>query len=260
MNPLPYIAWVSFDVPADAYDRFMGRYSIQLSPQLADLAEVAPGQTALDVGCGPGALTGELVQRLGASGVLAVDPSKPFVETARSRFPGVVVEQASADSLPFEDQVFDRTLAQLVVHFMPDPIAGLSEMKRVTKSGGVVAACVWDFGGDRAAVSPLWQAARQLDQNVDDESDYPGTRAGHLGDLFRAAGLRDIKETELAASVSYSTFEDWWEPFTFGVGPSGAYVSKLDPEQKDRLRDIARSQLGETLTIVATAWAARGAA
>ncbi|MFL5647494.1 MAG: class I SAM-dependent methyltransferase, partial [Chloroflexota bacterium] len=137
---------MSFDVAAEAYDRFMGRYSAQLSSQMADLAGVAIAQRVLDVGCGPGALTAELVKRVGAPDrVAAVDPSEPFVAAARARNPGVAIERATAEHLPFDDGRFDAALAQLVVHFMSDPVAGLAEMARVTRPGGVVAACVWDF-------------------------------------------------------------------------------------------------------------------
>ncbi|MEO5985534.1 MAG: class I SAM-dependent methyltransferase, partial [Candidatus Limnocylindria bacterium] len=138
---------MAFDVAAEAYDRFMGRYSQQLSPQLADLAGITAGQRALDVGCGPGSLTEELVARLGADRVAAVDPSAPFVQAAASRHPGVDVRKASAESLPYEDDTFDATLAQLVVHFMDDPVAGIREMRRVTRPVGVVAASVWDHAG-----------------------------------------------------------------------------------------------------------------
>ena len=129
---------MNFDVAAEVYDRFMGRYSLLLSPQLADLAGVRTGQRVLDVGCGPGALTAELVARLGPAAVAAVDPSEPFVAAARTRNPGVEVLQASAEQLPFADHGFDTTLAQLVVHFMSEPVAGLAEMasapNRVTSS------------------------------------------------------------------------------------------------------------------------------
>src|SRR5919108_261504 len=154
---------MSFDVAAAAYDRFMGRYSRLLSPQMADLAGVSDGQRVLDVGCGPGALTAELVARLGATSVAAVDPSEPFVAAARERHPGVDVRRASAESMPFGDDTFDGTLAQLVVHFMTDPVAGLAEMARVTRPGGVVAACVWDHGGDLGPLNTFWRAARDLD-------------------------------------------------------------------------------------------------
>src|ERR687897_694836 len=129
----------------------MGRYSVPLAPQLADLASIAAGQRAIDVGCGPGALTAELVARLGAGAVAAVDPSEPFVAAARERHPGVSVQQAAAEELPFEDGAFDASLAQLVVHFMADPLAGLRELARVTSKGGIVAACVWDHAGGRGA-------------------------------------------------------------------------------------------------------------
>jgi len=118
---------VSFAVAADAYDRFMGRYSVLLAPQLVALAGAVAGQRVLDVGCGPGALTTELVRQLGPAAVTAVDPSGSFVAAARERHPGVAVERASAEQLPFADQAFDAALAQLVVHFMADPVAGLRE-------------------------------------------------------------------------------------------------------------------------------------
>ena len=138
---------MSFDVSADAYTRFMGRYSEPLAAVFADLAGVRPGQRALDVGCGPGALTAELAGPLGASEVCAVDPSESFAVAAGERLPGVTVSVAAAERLPFPDGAFDAVVAQLVVHFMADPVAGLREMGRVTRRGGVVGACVWDHGG-----------------------------------------------------------------------------------------------------------------
>src|SRR6185436_1042452 len=144
---------MSFAVAAEAYDRFMGRYSSPLAAPFADFAGIAGDQKALDVGCGPGALTTELVHRLGAPSVAAVDPSEPFVSAVADRLPGISAQQAEAESLPFEDDSFDAALAQLVVHFMRDPVAGLKEMRRVTRSGGIVAASVWDHGGDQGPLS-----------------------------------------------------------------------------------------------------------
>lgn len=250
---------MSFAVTAEAYDRFMGRYSIRLSPLLADFADVRAGQTALDVGCGPGALTGELVKRLGAESVWAVDPTAAFVSAIEDRYPGVDARIASAETLPFNDQTFDRSIAQLVVHFMADPIAGLTEMKRVTKPGGVVAACVWDYGGGRGAVSPFWDAARQLDPDVDDESDLPGARHGHLVELFAAASLDAIEQTALNVRVEHQPFADWWEPFTLGVGPAGSYYKALNPDDQAKLRRVAETQIGQIpFTVDAYAWGARG--
>jgi SAM-dependent methyltransferase len=252
---------MSFDVAAEAYDGFMGRYSVLLSPQLADLAGVRYGQRVLDVGCGPGALTAELVTRLGAAAVAAVDPSEPFVEAARARNLGVQVLRASAEELPFPDRSFDAAVAQLVVHFMSDPVAGLTEMARVTRGDGVVAACVWDHGGRHGPLSGFWDAARLLDPEVVDESRLAGTREGHLGELFEAAGLREIEETSLSASLEHPTFEAWWEPFTRGVGPAGAYLASLGPERRVQLRETCRAMLpAAPFALPARAWAARGLA
>jgi SAM-dependent methyltransferase len=252
---------MSFDVAADAYDRYMGRYSVLLSPQLADFAGVQYGQRALDVGCGPGALTAELVARLGASAVSAVDPSDPFVTAARERYPGVEVMQASAEQLPFPGLTFDAALAQLVVHFMADPIRGLAEMARVTRRNGVVAACVWDHASGQGPLSLYWRAAHELDPQVEDESQLAGVREGHLADLFAAAGLHEIEETVLWASLEHSTFEAWWEPFTKGVGPAGAYLASISAERQLELRERSRSMIpGAPFVVTARAWAVRGLA
>ncbi|MGH2406907.1 MAG: class I SAM-dependent methyltransferase [Candidatus Limnocylindrales bacterium] len=252
---------MSFDVAAESYDRFMGRYSNLLAPQLADLAAVRAGQRALDVGCGPGSLTTELVRRLGPAAVSAVDPSEPFVAAAQERHPGVTVLRASAESLPFADGAFDAALAQLVVHFMADPIVGLTEMARVVRGGGVVAACVWDHGGSRGPLHMFWEAARRLDPGVDDESNLPGTRAGHLAELFARAGLGEIEEATLSVNREHSTFEDWWEPFTHGVGPAGSYLARLDADRQAELRGLCRAMVpGEPFALAARAWATRGVA
>jgi SAM-dependent methyltransferase len=252
---------MTFNVAADSYDSFMGRYSVQLSAQLADLAGVAPGQRAIDVGSGPGALTTELVRRLGPEAVAAADPSEPFVDAARERHPGVDVRLAPAEDLPFDDDQFDAALAQLVVHFMADPVAGLTEMARVTRPGGVVAACVWDLAGGRAPISPFWQAARELDPGTRDESSLAGARDSHLAELSTEAGLRDVEQSELFSTVDYETFEDWWRPYTLGVGPAGAYAQSLEPAQLAEVRERCRQLLPEApFAFTATAWAVRGLA
>jgi SAM-dependent methyltransferase len=252
---------VSFAVSADAYDRFMGRYSAMLSPQMADLAAVHAGQRVLDVGCGPGALTAELVERIGPAAVAAVDPSEPFVAAARERHPDVDVQQSAAERLPFADDAFDATLAQLVVHFMADPAAGLAEMRRVTRPGGVVVACVWDHGGGQGPLSAFWEVARELDPEVHDESDLAGARAGDLTRLFAAAGLRDVEETALSVGLEHRSFEDWWEPYTAGVGPAGVYIAALDDEGRTRLRERCRAALPDApFVLTARAWTARGLA
>ena len=252
---------MTFDVAAHAYDRFMGRYSRLLSAQLADVAGVHSGQRVLDVGCGPGALTAELVRRVGPEAVVAVDPSEPFVAAARARNPGAEVQLASAERLPFPDRTFDAALAQLVVHFMADPVAGLTEMARVTRPDGVVAACVWDHAGGGGPLSVFWRAAHELDPTVRDESRLAGARDGHLAELLESAGLREIEQSTVSATLEHTSFDEWWEPYTRGVGPAGSYVAGLDPEGQLALRERCRSLLPDApFVLTARAWAARGLA
>jgi SAM-dependent methyltransferase len=252
---------VSFEVAADAYDQFMGRFSRLLAPQMADLAGVHPGQDALDVGCGTGALTQVLVDRLGAKNVTGVDPSEAFVAAARERFPDVRIEHGSAEALPFDDDVVDASIAQLVVHFMKDPVRGIGEMRRVTRPGGTVAACVWDHAGKTGPLHLFWAAANSLGPNAPDEANLPGAREGHLLELFGAAGLRDVEGSVVVADLEMPTFDDYWAPFNRGVGPAGAYVRQLAPAERERLREKARELAGsEPFTVTARAWAARGRA
>jgi SAM-dependent methyltransferase len=237
----------------------MGRYSVPLAPQFADFAALAVGERVLDVGCGPGALTAELVRRLGPAAVSAVDPSEPFVAAAQERHPGVSVQRAAAEQLPFGDQAFGAALAQLVVHFMAQPVAGLREMARVTRKHGVVAACVWDHADGRGPLSLFWEAARELDPDVEGESQLAGAREGHLAELFQAAGLQEIEQSALSVAVEHSSFEDWWEPFTLGVGPAGAYAAGLDANRQARLRELCRELLPPPpFVLTALAWTARG--
>jgi SAM-dependent methyltransferase len=250
---------MSFFVAADAYDRFMGRYSVPLAPRFADLAAVDAGQRVLDVGCGPGALTAELVRRLGPDAVSAVDPSESFVVAMHERHPEVDVHLAAAEDLPFADRSFDAAVAQLVVHFMADPLGGLSEMARVTRKNGVVAACVWDNAGGGGPLGVFWKAARELDPDVEDESGLAGSHKGDLGRLLRSAGLHEIEERALSVIVGHPTFEEWWEPFTLGVGPAGSYAAGLDEERLAQLRERCRALLPTPpFSVTAVAWAARG--
>jgi SAM-dependent methyltransferase len=247
---------MSFDVSADAYVRFMGRYSEPLAVRFADLAGVRRGQRALDVGCGPGALTAELVRRLGAGAICAVEPSASFAAAVRRRLPGVGVLRSAAERLPFRDGVFDTVLAQLVVHFMADPVAGLREMGRITRPGGTVAACVWDHGGGGGPLAAFWRAVRDLDPAAGDESDLAGAREGHLASLFAQAGLGEAQACPLTVVVRQASFEQWWEPFTLGVAPAGAYVASLTPARRGALREHCRRLLpAGPVEISATAWA-----
>jgi SAM-dependent methyltransferase len=250
-----------FDVAAEAYGRFMGRFAEPLAGPFADRAGVKPGMRALDVGCGPGALTAELVRRLDPAAVAAIDPSPPFVAAVRSRFGEVDVREGAAEQLPFPNGSFDIALAQLVVHFMNDPVAGLAEMRRVTRPGGPVAACVWDHGGDGGPLSAFWAAARDLDPDAPDERDMPGVREGHLLELGQAAGLIDIEPSTLVVRVRFASFEEWWQPFLLGVARVGAYLSQLDAGRIAALRDHCMDVMPTApFTVEASAWCVVGQA
>jgi SAM-dependent methyltransferase len=254
----------SFRVSGEVYDRFMGRYSVSLAVELADAAGVDADQRALDVGCGPGALTGELRRRLGAERVAAVDPSEPFVETCRQRNPGVEVRLGRAEELPFADGAFDTALACLVLHFVTDADAAAREMRRVVREGGTVAACVWDFGEGMRMLRMFWDAARAVDDSPPDEArTRPFGRDGEIADLFLRVGLRDVERGALAVEAAYEDFDAFWLPFLGGAGPVGEFVASLDADRRDILRDDLRERLGNpegSFTLPARAWYATGRA
>jgi SAM-dependent methyltransferase len=250
---------MSFDVAAGAYGRFMGRYSEPLADSFVEVAGLSAGQRALDVGCGTGALTARLVERLGADHVAAIDPSAPFVATVGERFPGIDVRRGTAEDLPYPDGTFDAALAQLVVHFMDDPVAGLREMARVTRTGGVVATCVWDFAGGRSPLSTFWSVVEEVDPAATTESGLPGARDGHLVELATEAGLTDVTRSELTVHVPYAGFDDWWEPYTLGVGPAGSYLAGVAGDRYDALLARCREVVPDgPFEVSATAWCVRG--
>lgn len=252
---------MSFNVTVDAYARFMGRFSEPLAPEFGRWAGVRPGDRALDVGCGPGALTAWLSETLGAGAVCAVDPSPPFVQACEERFPEVDVRPGRAEALPFDADSFDVVLAQLVVHFMSDPVAGLAEMGRVARPGGIVAACVWDHSGDRGPLSSFWKAVHDLDPETPGEASLVGAREGELAGIARRAGLDDVESGVVTVRVHCRDFDDWWEPFTFGVGPAGAYVAGLAPSAREALRAHYAGMLPVgPFDVVASAWAVRARA
>jgi SAM-dependent methyltransferase len=214
----------------------------------------------LDVGCGPGGLTRELVSRTGAEAVAAIDPSLPFVEACRARNPGVDVRQGTAEQLPFPDDAFDAALASLVVGFMLDADAGVREMTRVTRRGGIVAACFWDRTG-MPALQVFWTAAASVEPPRAGEGTRLGGGEGEIATLLINAGLSDVEDGTIAARADYESFEDWWSPFTLGIGPAGAYTQSLDDDHRERLRLACHEMLGHPdgpFSLDARAWFARG--
>jgi SAM-dependent methyltransferase len=252
----------SFLVSGDAYDGFIGRYSRQLAIAFADMAGVAPGQSVLDVGCGPGALTGVLAARLGPGAVSACDPSPPFVADCAARHPGVDVRLGRAEEIPFDDARFDRAMAQLVLHFVSDPPRAAAELRRVVRPGGIIAACVWDFAERMHMLRAFWDAALSVDPGAPDEARVLRFgRQGEIAGLFDSAGLEDITETTLEVSSAYENYDELWSGFLAGIGPAGSYLVAQDEARRGAIRDALFARLGSPagrFTLAATARCARG--
>jgi SAM-dependent methyltransferase len=231
-----------FSGSSDAYDRFMGRYSTPLAVQFADFAGVAAPQRALDIGAGTGALTDELVRRLGENSVAAAEPSTDYAATLRNRFPGLDVREAPAEELPWEDGRFDTALAQLVVVFLNDAPGAVRELARVTRPGGVVATCMWEVDGVEM-MKPL----NEIRQRLSPGGPVPGSDyrdEASLRRLFEEAGLQEVETTRIEVSVEYQTVDELWEPAIHVGGPGGPAVSTFTPEQLAVGRAIFEEALG----------------
>ena len=257
---------MSFAVAADAYDTLVGRWSRRLAPAFADFAGVESGGASagpvLDLGCGPGALTAVLAERLGPAAVAAVDPSPPFVAACRQRLPGVDVREGSAERLPFPDRSFGAALSQLVLSFVGDPAAAAAELRRVVRPGGVVAISTWAFDGfDLARV--FWDAALSVDPAAPDDAGLPFRRPGELEALLRGAGFRDVEAGEIPVEVAYAGFEDFWGPFAGGAGPPGGWLVRQPAERRAAIRAGCLARLGHpagAFTLRARALAVRATA
>jgi SAM-dependent methyltransferase len=253
-----------FRASAEAYGRLVGRYSASLASELIGFAGVEPGMRALDVGCGPGGLSAKLAELLGAENVAAADPSEPWAEACREHVPGAEVVVAPAEALPFPDGAFDATLSQLVVNFMSDAEKGVGEKMRVTRAGGIVAACVWDYGGEMTLLRAFWDAAREVDSGsagADEAAVMRWCREGELAELWETVGFDEVRFGALTARAAYESFEDLWSPFPTGVGPAGAYCKSLDDERRAALKAALQRRLtvgDEPFELTARAWAVAG--
>ena len=246
---------------ADAYENFMGRYSRPLGPEFAQASCVEQGQRVLDVGCGTGALTRVLSDIVGPEEVAGVDPSEPFVEQCRDNVPGADIRVGSAEALPFGDGEFDRSLSQLVFHFVDDPGASVREMARVTRPGGMVSACVWDMTGGMTMIGAYWASVSEAGVPGGSEVERFGGKPGQLVDLWREAGLSDVEDRSITVSSAYRDFDELWATFRAGVGPVGVHAESLEGEALDAVREAFRRKVGSPdgpFELTATAWFAAG--
>lgn len=249
------------------YEAYMGRWSRLLVPAYAAFAEVKDGQRVLDVGTGTGALAATLEAMMGSSEILGIDPSAGFISCAKSNAKSsrARFEVGDAQALPYPDASFDHTMALLVMNFIPDPEKAIGQMRRVTRPGGVVSACVWDYGAGMQSLRFFWDEVVALDPAAaaKDERHMKLSRDGELGESWRKAGLTEVREKPLVIEQGFESFADYWQPFLQGTGPGGAYVASLDAERRGRLEARMRRRLlgnraDGPFTLQARAWGVRG--
>jgi SAM-dependent methyltransferase len=252
---------------SEAYERFMGRWSERLAPLFLKFAGLKDGERVLDVGSGTGSLAFAVRKEAPAGLVVGIDPSPAYVAYARARPGGehVTFEEGDAQRLRFPDSSFDKSLALLVVNFIPDRAAALREMARVTRPGGVIAAAVWDYGEGMEMLRVFWDEALALDpaSGKRDERQMPLCRPGELAALWRSQGLLDVREEGLVIPLAFASFDDFWSPFLGGQGPAGAYVAALPAGLRHELEQRLRQRLlgagnDRQITLKARAWAVRG--
>ena len=253
---------------AEAYERFMGRWSRMVAPQLLDFSNLPAQGRFLDVGSGTGALAFTLAERHPNAHVLGLDPSREYVEYASSKNPfsdRVSFEIGDAQRLHFGDASFDASLSLLVFNFIPDAGKAITEVRRVTKGGGRISAAVWDYGGEMRMLRVFWDAAVTVDRTAEpsDELHMQLCRAGELEALWKAAGLEHVTGRPLDIQMQFASFADYWDPFLLGQGPAGAYVARLDVQHRQALRAEVKRRLSlhseeSPFSLPARVWAVRG--
>lgn len=248
---------------AASYDRLMGRYGVELAPVLADRAGVVAGQRVLDIGCGTGALTVELIGRVGADHVVGIDPSPAQVDACRARLPDVRIDVGAAEALPYGDATYDRTLSQLVVHFFADAARAMAEMRRVTRPGGTIAAAGWDADDGMVFLREAHAAARESDPDAERANALAvsRTRREDLAEDFERAGLESVSVEAIDVVGRYDGPEDLVSGLQSGVGPIGKYVAGLPTAQQAAYRETVMRRLAVPdgpFELPARAWCALG--
>ncbi len=253
----------------EAYEFQTDRWHTRLAPLFLDFAKIRDGGRALDVGCGTGVLTRAVSDATRSTDIVGVDSSELTIEYVREQCadPKIKYEVGNALDLPCPDATFGQTLSMLVLQLIPEAETAAGEMRRVTRPGGLVAACTWDSGGGGLEyVNAFWDEAVKLDPATEElrpEHTLKYNRRGQLTELWDAAGLENVEETGLELGMDFTSFDDYWLPFLGGVGPVAVYLRELSTEGRDALQDALRKRFlpgGEDgpFTLGVRAWAVRG--
>jgi SAM-dependent methyltransferase len=250
-----------------AYEPYVGRWSRPVAREFVAWLAVPPSSRWLDVGCGTGALTETILRDASPAQADGVDPSQGFLAVARRqvRDPRARFEAGDARQLPGEAGRYDAVVSALVLNFIPDLPRGMSEMARVARPGGVVAAYVWDYAGRMELMRHFWDAVAALkpeDRERDEGRRFPICQPGPLTELFARAGLRDVQVRGIEVPTRFRDFDDYWTPFLGGQFPAPAYTMSLgEPDRaalRERLRDTLPAAPDGSISLVARAWAIRG--
>jgi SAM-dependent methyltransferase len=251
----------------NAYEPYVGRWSRPVAREFLGWLAVPSGGSWLDVGCGTGVLTESILSVAAPGEVVGIDPSPAFVAFARDRVkdPRVRFDVGDAQALQAAPATYDAAVAGLVLNFVPEPGRALSEMARVARPGGTVAAYVWDYAEGMQMMRHFWDAAVELDPGageLDEGSRFTLCRPDPLADLFRGSGLDDVEVRAIDVPTVFRDFDDYWSPFLRGQAPAPAYAMSLSQERRAALRDHIRANLPTNAEgehhLTARAWAVRG--
>jgi len=247
------------------YEQYVGRWSRRVAPPFLAWLNIPAGTRWLDVGCGTGALCAAIADRCAPSSVAGVEPSDGFLEAAKENLAGkVALHRGTATAIPLDDASVDVVVSALVLNFVPDPRAALTEMARVTKGSGTIAAYVWDYSGKMELMRFFWDAAVEFDPEaakLDEGARFPLCRPEALEALFAGAGLRGVAVRPIDIPTPFASFDEYWQPFLGGQGPAPAYAMSLDETARARLRDRIKERIptaaNGSISLIARAWAVR---
>lgn len=244
-NSTKHDAWAA----ADGYEKYMGRWSRQIATEFLSLLEMPNGLSWLEIGCGTGALSAEILKRSAPQDLTCIDPSENFLNETRSNLNSDLVnfKVASAEALPMLEESMDCVVSALVFNFITDKATALAEMKRVLKPAGTLAFYVWDYpGGGVEFMRAFWTAAVTCDPSAaqfTEDKRFPFCTKQGLEKMVAEAGYSEINTRTIEVSSVFQNFEDLWTPFTLGAGPAPGYCSSLSLDRQEKLKTTLQNQL-----------------